>query len=644
MEAFVLTKIKNISKLKKAVALIAAIMLTLTAAGCADKGSSSGDKNSSESGQVNSSQGDVHEVTGEVQPVVSDKVKDKDLDDSYGSPTAKITFGDSVQTDGSGVTESGGVVTVTQEGTYIFSGKSDNAQIVIAADEKADVKIVLDGAEIKSTSGSAVYAQTADKVIVTLAPESSNSLTDGGNSEACIYAECDLTINGGGSLSVTGAVNDGIVTKDDLALVDGVVSVNAVSTGIKGKDSVTLYGGKYSVSCGGDGLKSTTADDSEKGWVAVSGGEIAIESGSDGIQAETSLTFSGGKADIKTDSALSDTGETAGKGLKAVTGMSISGGEISVSSVEHCLHCDGALTVDGGKITADAQQGDGISADGDVVINGGDITVTRGDEGIESKAALTINGGNIDITASDDGMNTGGSDIAADVSHDVSISGGNVRINAEGDGIDSNGDINISGGVVTVFGPTSSGDGPLDCGDMGGKIVISGGTVMAAGSVGMMQLPDETASQNSIYTTMLNAAQGDTITLADDEGNVIVTFTAEKQLAGITISSPDIKSGTTYHLYKGGKIESDENGEAFRIDTEGAQEIASGEAAQVNTSFGGSVQGGFGGGKFGGGQMPNDGQMPNGGQRPDGGRGGMAGMGNMGGTPPEMPDGERPVF
>lgn len=621
-------------------------MLTLTAAGCADKGSSSSsDKNSSESGQVNSSQdnvGDVHEVTGEVQPVVSDKVKDKDLDDSYSDPTAKITFGDSVQTEGSGVTESGGVVTVTQEGTYIFSGKSDNAQIVIAADEKADVKIVLDGADIKSTSGSAIYAQTADKVIVTLAPESSNRLTDGANSEACIYAECDLTINGGGSLSITGGINDGIVTKDDLALVDGDISVNAVSTGIKGKDSVTLYGGKYSVTCGGDGLKSTTADDSEKGWVVVSGGEIAIESGSDGIQAETSLTFSGGKADIKTDSALSDTGETAGKGLKAVTGMNISGGEIAVSSVEHCLHCDGALTVDGGKISADAQQGDGISADGDVVINGGDITVTRGDEGIESKAALTINGGNIDITASDDGMNTGGSDMATDVSHDVSISGGNVRINAEGDGIDSNGDINISGGAVTVFGPTGSGDGPLDCGDMGGKIVISGGTVMAAGSVGMMQLPDETASQNSIYTTMLNAAQGDTITLADDEGNVIVTFTAEKQLAGMTISSPDIKSGTTYHLYKGGKIESGENGEAFTIDTEGAQEIASGEAAQVNTSFGGSVQGGFGGGKFGGGfgggQRPDDGQMPGG--RSDGGRGGM---GDMNGTPPEMPDGESPV-
>ena len=267
--------------------------------------------------------------------MVSDKVKDKDLDDSYGSPTAKITFGDSVQIEGSGVSESGGVVTVSQEGTYIFSGKSDNAQIVIAADEKADVKIVLDGAEITSTSGSAIYAQTADKVIVTLAPESSNSLTDGGNSEACIYAECDLTINGGGALLVTGGINDGIVTKDDLVLVDGDVAVNAVSTGIK--------------------------------------------SGSDGIQAETSLTFSGGKADITTDSALSDTGETAGKGLKATVSMCISGGEIAVSSVEHCLHCDGALTVDGGEITADAQQGDGISADGDVVINGGDITVTRGD-------------------------------------------------------------------------------------------------------------------------------------------------------------------------------------------------------------------------------------------------------------------------
>ncbi len=614
----------------KHIALAAALIMTVTSAGCAGKNGSSLRDENSPNENTSSQNGDVNEVTGEVQPVVSDKVKDKDLDESFDDPTAQIALGESIEILGSGAAESGGVITISQEGVYVFSGAVDDGEIIVAADEKADVKIVLSGADITNTKGAAIYAQSADKVIITLAPDTENSLADGGSdtADACIYAECDLTVNGSGKLSVNGNVNDGIVIKDDIILVNGDVDVNAVSTGIKGKDSVTMYGGKYSVTSGGDSVKSTTADDSAKGWIVVSGGELELVGGRDGIQAETSLDISGGSIRVKTDSSLSQDGEEAGKGLKAGAQMLISGGDIDISSADHGIHCDGALTVDGGAINISSSDGDGISVGGELTVSGGSITVENCDEGMESKANISISGGEINITANDDGFNTAVSDTAPQAAHDVSISGGNIRIDSGGDGIDAYGNISVTGGVVTVFGPVSSGDSPLDCGDMGSSIAVNGGTVIAAGSVAMLQLPDEAASQYSIYTTMLNASAGDTVTLADGSGNVIASFTAPKQLEGVTISSPDIKSGETYHLYMGGKLEADENGEAFRIDTDGAEEIASGEVSQVNTSFGGSVQGGFGG--FGG--RPDDGQ------RPDGGFGGMGERRD----PPQMPQGVAP--
>ena len=52
---------------------------------------------------------------------------------------------------------------------------------------------------------------------------------------ACIFSHDDLTINGSGALTVTGNLNDGIHSKDDLIITGGNLSVTAVNDGLKGK-------------------------------------------------------------------------------------------------------------------------------------------------------------------------------------------------------------------------------------------------------------------------------------------------------------------------------------------------------------------------------------------------------------------------
>ena len=103
-----------------------------------------------------------------------------------------------------------------------------------------------------------------------------------------------------------------------------------------------------------------------------------------------------------------DSEDTSSKGIKADWMFDISGGEVTVDSTDHAIHCTSDINITGGTLNLSSERKKGISGHGDVTIDDGDITITKSTEGIESKKILTINGGNIDITASDDGFNSGG--------------------------------------------------------------------------------------------------------------------------------------------------------------------------------------------------------------------------------------------
>lgn len=75
----------------------------------------------------------------------------------------------------------------------------------------------------------------------------------------------------------------------------------------------------------------------------------------------------------------------------------------------------------------------------------------------------------------------------------------------------------------------------------------------------MAESPSDSSAQNSVSATFDNTYSGGTlVTLSDDSGNEIISFSPQKSFDNIVISSPDIQNGVTYTLYTDGSSSSEE--------------------------------------------------------------------------------------
>ena len=119
------------------------------------------------------------------------------------------------------------------------------------------------------------------------------------------------------------------------------------------------------------------------------------------------------------------------------------------------------ITINEGTINIIATK-NGLVADGNVIINGGIIDISCGNDGIksepdlddtESDGKITINNGTIIIDAEGDGVQA---------TSNITINNGNITISAEGDGIQSAGDITISNGTFNITTLTGYKDSNFD--------------------------------------------------------------------------------------------------------------------------------------------------------------------------------------
>ena len=123
---------------------------------------------------------------------------------------------------------------------------------------------------------------SADKVFVTLADGNENGVSAAGDSaeddyanvDAAIFARCDISFNGSGSLSVSSAKGHGIVSKDDLVFTGGSYMIQAANRGISGKDSIRIADGSFVVTAGKNCLDSDNDEDSDKGFIYIAGGSF----------------------------------------------------------------------------------------------------------------------------------------------------------------------------------------------------------------------------------------------------------------------------------------------------------------------------------------------------------------------------------
>lgn len=462
---------------------------------------------------------------------------DRDRDASYDEAAAtKIALtGQGATVSGEGAAVEGSTVIITAAGTYVVSGELTAGSLTVNAGDADKVQIVLSGASIRNEAGPALNIQQADKVFVTLAAGSQNTLADGasytlaeGEDEpnAALYSKADLTINGTGALTVEGNYRHGVNSKDDLVVTGGTLTVTAKEDGLRGKDCVKIADGSFTVTAGRDGVKSSNDEDPTRGFVSIDGGTFAVEAGDEGFQAATYLRLAGGDAQIK--------------------------------AADHALRSDVEAAMSGGTYVVEAG-GKGMNPETKFTMDGGTFTVAGCEEGIEAQEVI-VNDGELNITASDDGINaavaersdeTAEAAVATNASEDclIQINGGMVTVDAGGDGLDSNGYVEVNGGVVLASGSAGGGDSALDY-EYGAK--ITGGAVILAGATGMA----ETFTEGTQPFAMVAAegAAGTNLAVTDEAGTVLVSYTVPKAFQCAVVSAPGLTEGATGKVIVGGTV------------------------------------------------------------------------------------------
>lgn len=496
--------------------------------------------------------------------------------------------------------------TITEEGTYIFSGTlADGSITVDVSDDNAKVQIVLNGVDIYCESGAPICVLNADKVFVTLAEGSTNTIATGETLEAvgeyqinaALYCRSDLTINGSGSLEVISPAGHGISCKDDLKVTGGSISVTCSGQGLDANDSIRICGGSITVDAGKDGIHAENTEDTSEGYVYISGGTMDIEAEGDGISASSYMQIANGTVNIlagggyengssassggygnmgghggpggwgRSGTSYDSTTESQSmKGLKAAGGILISNGSFTIDSADDAIHSDDCVTINGGSFEI-ASGDDAVHAEDTLTITGCTMNVTEAYEGLEAEK-IYVQGGEMTLNCSDDGLNasggtdssgtTGGRDgmfgggggmFGSNADAVIEISGGVLNIYSCGDCIDSNGSMTMSGGYVYATNPKS---GDVSVLDSQNQPVITGGTYIGLGiSTTMAETFSTSSSQGVIACTVGNQTAGTRITIADPDGNVVIDVTTEYSTVLLIISSPDIIKGESYDITAG---------------------------------------------------------------------------------------------
>lgn len=576
--------------------------------------------------------------------------------------TVSFTAGEGQES--GGASSEGGSVFPGQSERVISGGASSAGTAVAVTAETMEVESVSDAYTERDQAGT--YDESSAVIIDLQGKEASAS-----DESACSITESLIRITKEGTYILSGSFTGQIVVeaaetdKVQLVLSDAeltndasaaiyVVSAdkvfltladgteNKVTTGssfvfaegedepdaaVFSKEDLVINGsGSLVVSAGyQDGIVS-------KDDLKICGGSIEVHAVDDGIRGKDSVRVLDGTITVSTSEghAIKSNNDTD-EGLGYIR---IDGGELNLTSGLDGLHAVTGIYIAAGEVTISAQD-DGIHADGSVEIDGGTVNIANSYEGIEG-LVITVNDGDITVVSSDDAFNAtdgsgstmGGFGGAAmgqgafgqtsSASMVLTVNGGRIVVVCNGDGLDSNGNLYVTGGEIYVNGPVSGGNGSVDIGDFGCEALISGGEVVTAGASDMAINFSASSSQPSVMVYFgTNYPAGTEISLAEEGGQTVIEYEPLVSFSCAIFSSGALTVGKTYTVQAGGNVIC-----SFTL----SQAVMSVDSAgNVSSGFGGF--GGMGG-AFGGFGQQMPGQAPSGGQMP-GGRGGMPGQGSM---------------
>ena len=292
---------------------------------------------------------------------------------------------------------------ITKAGIYVLTGSARDCTIRITADKEDDkVQLVLDGVSIINGSFPAIYVVSADKVFVTTAEESYNTLSvtgafvsdsvTGNNTDAVIFSKDDLVLNGLGTLTLDSRYGNGITSKDELKITGGMWILSSALDTLEANDSIAACAGTFDITSSKDGLHCEN-DDAE-GYIWIGGGTWTVRASADGIQGTSFVQIDDGTLSI-----------SAKEGIEG-TNIQINGGDITITASDDGINASRKSTsypvnieINGGTLTVSVGQGDtdAIDSNGSITVNGGTIIISCSGSSFDYDGTATYNGGTMII-------------------------------------------------------------------------------------------------------------------------------------------------------------------------------------------------------------------------------------------------------
>lgn len=346
-----------------------------------------------------------------------------------------------------------GVLYILKEGSYSVSGEAKEVQIVVNVDKTAYpdsvVELNLEGVDISNSKTAPIYVQSiGDEVQIIAKAGTVNTISDG-TEHTQTYTDAD---------SNTNTVEGAIFARDDIKFKgSGTLTVNGnTDDAIVCKNDIKIYNGNLIVNAVDDGIR----------------GKDSVTIGND-----TATDYANLKLTVKTQqgdgikSTATDTDTTKQYGI-----VTINGGTVDITSYADGIQAEQDVIINGGDINIYTYEGSGFTGSGSTTgtttnpwgggrpggmggmqdgnSNKTDISA-KGIKAVglydtagttwQSGGNITVNGGNIIVDSSDDALHCGGS---------MAVYGGQFKIASADDAFHSDHDLTLGtkGGAYGDFG------------------------------------------------------------------------------------------------------------------------------------------------------------------------------------------------
>ena len=280
----------------------------------------------------------------------------------------------------------GSDIVIDREGTYVLSGSAENATILVEAESDDKVQLVLNGLSITNSDSPCIYVKSGDKVFVTTLSDSELSVTgtfqaDGDtNTDAVIFSKEDLTLN-----------DNGITSKDTIRITGSELLIECEGSAIEANDSIEMADGTVNVKGCNDGLHAENDEDDTTGYIFIGGGKLSINAADDAIHATTLIRIDGGELTVTGSEGLEGTVILINDGT-----VQISASDDGINAAQKSTAYRPRFEMNGGSVTIEMGSGDtdGVDSNGDIIINGGTLSIT-GQSAFDYDGNAEYNGGTI---------------------------------------------------------------------------------------------------------------------------------------------------------------------------------------------------------------------------------------------------------